>query len=432
MAVDNLYWKLLLDTCKHMFYNNYGDTMERQILHVDVNNAFLSWTAIDRLRAGEKLDIRTIPAIIGGDESSRHGVVLAKSMKAKEFGIKTGEPIYQARKKCPNLQVFRGDYASYQKHSNELYGLLLEYTDQIERFSIDECFLDMTLFLPPKETLLNKAYEINRRVREELGFTVNIGVANNKLLAKMASDFKKPDRVHTLWKEEIPSKMWVLPISDLFMVGRKSIPKLAQMGIKTIEDLARQDETMLIKRFGKHGKIMWEYANGMDNSEVVYQLEQPKCIGNSITLPQDIYNLNRLNEIVLALSEQVAFRLRKHGLKASVVSVQIKTKDFVSFSHQKTLSSPTNITKEIYETSKELLANLHQNRAVRLIGIQTSKLVEKDQGQLSIFEENTNPKQEKIEDVMEELKKKYGYGIITRAGEMKVKDMLNIRKEKQE
>ncbi len=415
-----------------MFYNKHGDTMERQILHVDVNNAFLSWTAIDRLRAGETLDIRTIPAIIGGDESSRHGVVLAKSMKAKEFGIKTGEPIYQARKKCPNLQVFGGNYASYQKHSNELYGLLLEYTDQIERFSIDECFLDMTLFLPPNETLLNKAYEINRRVREELGFTVNIGVANNKLLAKMASDFKKPDRVHTLWKEEIPNKMWVLPISELFMVGRKSIPKLAQMGIKTIEDLAKQDENMLIKRFGKHGKMMWEYANGIDHSEVVYQLEQPKCIGNSITLPQDIYNLNRLNEILLALSEQVAFRLRKHKLKASVISVQIKTKDFASFSHQKTLTSPTNITKEIYETSKELLANLHQNRAVRLIGIQTSKLVEKDQGQLSIFEEHTNPKQEKIEDVMENLKKKYGYGIITRAGEMKVKDMLNIREEKHE
>lgn len=406
--------------------------MERQILHVDVNNAFLSWTAIDRLRAGETLDIRTIPAIIGGEESSRHGVVLAKSMKAKEFGIKTGEPIYQARKKCPNLQVFQGDYASYQKHSSELYGLLLKYTDQIERFSIDECFLDMTLFLPPKETLLNKAYEINRRVREELGFTVNIGVANNKLLAKMASDFKKPDRVHTLWKGEIPTKMWGLPISELFMVGRKSIPKLAQMGIKTIEDLAKQDETLLMKRFGKHGKIMWEYANGIDHSPVVYQLEKPKCIGNSITLPQDIYHINRLNEILLALSEQVAFRLRKHMLKASVVSVQIKTKDFVNFSHQKTLSSPTNMTKEIYETSKELLANLHQNRPVRLIGIQTSKLVEKDQEQLSIFEENSNPKQEKIEEVMEDIKKKYGYGMITRAGEMKVKDMLNIRKEKQE
>jgi len=402
-----------------VFYNRNGDIMERQILHVDVNNAFLSWTAIDRLASGETLDIRTIPAIIGGDEASRHGVVLAKSMRAKEFGIRTGEPIYQARKKCPNLQVFQGDYASYQKHSNDLYQLLLEYTDQIERFSIDECFMDMTLFLHPKEKLIDKAYEINKRVKEELGFTVNIGVANNKLLAKMASDFKKP-------------KMWVLPISELFMVGRKSIPKLAQMGIRTIEDLAKQDERMLIKRFGKHGKMMWEYANGIDQSPVVYRMEQPKCIGNSITLPEDIYNINRLNEVLLALSEQVTFRLRKHELKANVVSVQIKTKDFISYSHQKTLTSPTNITKEIYETSRELLSKIHQNRGIRLIGIQTSKLVEKDQMQLSMFEEQTNRKQEKIDDIMENLKKKYGYGIITRAGEMKVKDMLNVRDEKKE
>ncbi len=415
-----------------MFYNKNGDIMERQILHVDVNNAFLSWTAIDRLASGETLDIRTIPAVIGGDEASRHGVVLAKSMKAKEFGVKTGEPIYQARKKCPNLQVFQGDYASYQKHSNDLYQLLLEYTDQIERFSVDECFMDMTLFLHPNEKLIDKAYEINKRVKEELGFTVNIGVANNKLLAKMASDFKKPDRVHTLYPEEIKTKMWILPISELFMVGRKSIPKLAQMGIKTIEDLASQDEKMLIKRFGKHGKLMWEYANGIDQSPVVYEPEQPKCIGNSITLPEDIYNINRLNEVLLALSEQVAFRLRKHALKANVVSVQIKTKDFISYSHQKTLASPTNITKEIYETSKELLSNLHQNRGIRLIGIQTSKLVENEQMQLSIFDNTTNTKQEKIENVVNDLKKKYGYEVITRAGEMKVKNMINIREEKKE
>ena len=406
--------------------------MERQILHVDVNNAFLSWTAIDMIHNGKNIDIRTIPALIGGDESSRHGVVLAKSIKAKEFGIKTGEPIYQARKKCPNLQVFMGDYSSYKKHSNQLYELLLEYTDKIERFSIDECFMDMTLFLPPNETLLNKAYEIRKKVKENLGFTVNIGVSNNKLLAKMASDFTKPDKVHTLFKEEIPKKMWTLPISELFMVGRKSIPKLEQLGIKTIGDLAKQDETVLIKKFGKHGKIMWEYANGIDESPVIYIQEQPKNIGNSITLPQDIYNINKLNEILLALSEQVAFRLRKHKLKANVVSVQIRTKDFANYSHQKTLNSPTNITKEIYEASKELLASLHQNRAVRLIGIQTSKLQDNDSMQLSIFQEKTNEKQEKIENVMHELKKKYGYETITRAGEMRVKKLLNVREEKNE
>lgn len=414
-----------------MFYNVYGDIMERQILHVDVNNAFLSWTAIDKLNMGEKLDIRTISAIIGGDESSRHGVVLAKSMKAKQFGIQTGEPIYQARKKCPRIQVFQGNYESYKKHSNELYQLLLEYTDKIERFSIDECFMDLTSYLRKDEKLIDKAYEINRRVKEELGFTVNIGVAHNKLLAKMASDFEKPNKVHTLYKEEIPTKMWILPASELFMVGRKSIGKLEKLGIKTIEDIAKKDKQILIKTFGKHGKIMWEYANGIDESEVIYKEEQPKCIGNSITLPQDIYNINKLNEILLALTEQVSFRLRKHKLLASVVNVQIKTKDFVTYSHQKRLDIPTDITKKIYNIAKELLETLHQNRGVRLIGLRVDKLSSKEEIQISLFKEN-NTKQENLDKTVDELKKKYGYGKITRAGEMKVTNMLNIRGEKDE
>lgn len=409
-----------------MFYYICGDIMERQILHVDVNNAFLSWTALDKLKKGEELDIRTIPAIIGGDENSRHGVVLAKSMKAKQFGIRTGEPIFQARKKCPNLQVFKGDYKSYQKHSNELYNLLLEYTDRIERFSIDECFMDLTLFLRKDEKLIDKAYEISKRARKELGFTVNVGVAHNKLLAKMASDFEKPDKVHTLYENEIESKMWTLPAQELFMVGRKSIGKLQKLGIKTIGDVAKYDKNALIKSFGKHGKIMWEYANGIDTSEVVYEEETPKSIGNSITLPEDIYNTNKLNEVLLALSEQVAFRLRKHKLLASVINVQIKTKDFITYSHQKKLDVPTNVTKEIFNNAKQLLEELHNNRAVRLIGLRTDKLVNKDEMQMSIFYTNNNKKQEELEKTMDELKKKYGYEKITRAGEMKVKDMLNI------
>ncbi len=413
-----------------MFYYIFGDIMERQILHVDVNNAFLSWTAIDRLKAGEELDIRTIPAIIGGDEASRHGVVLAKSMKAKQFGIKTGEPIYQARKKCEGVQVFMGNYESYQKHSNDLYNLLLEYTDKIERFSIDECFMDLTLFLRKGEKLIDKAYEINKRVEEELGFTVNVGVANNKLLAKMASDFEKPNKVHTLYQNEIQSKMWVLPAEELFMVGRKSIGKLQQLGIKTIGDIAKFDKSMLIKKFGKHGKIMWEYANGIDESEVIYEKETPKCIGNSITLPEDVYNINKLNEILLALSEQVGFRLRKHKLLASVVNVQIKTKDFINYSHQRKLDTVTNVTKEIYVTAKQLLEELHKNRGVRLIGLRVDKLISEDEIQISLFDTKNNKKQENLDKVMDELKKKYGYEKVTRAGEMKVKNMLNIREEK--
>lgn len=234
--------------------------MEKQILHVDVNNAFLSWTAVDMLKKGYEIDIREIPAIIGGDETKRSGIVLAKSMKAKECGIRTAETIYQAKIKCPNLQIFKSDYSIYKKYSDKLYNLLLQYTDKIEKFSIDECFLDMTEYLM-KDTLINKAKEISKRVREELGFTVNIGIANNKLLAKMASDFTKPNRVHTLYKEEIPNKMWTLPVSELFMLGRKTVPKLYNMQIKTIGDLAKVDKEMLNKKFGKHGIQMWEYAN---------------------------------------------------------------------------------------------------------------------------------------------------------------------------
>ena len=250
----------LIDKHKQIFYNGFGDNMERQILHVDVNNAFLSWTAVNMLNKGYKEDIREIPSIIGGDESKRSGIVLAKSMKAKECGIKTAETIYQAKIKCPNIQIFQSDFKVYREYSDKLYKLLLQYTDRIERFSIDECFLDMTEYLM-RDTLLNKAKEIKRRVKEELGFTVNVGVANNKLLAKMASDFAKPNKIHTLYKKEIINKMWPLPISDLFMLGKKTVPKLYNMQIKTIGDLAKSDKNLLSRKFGKHGIQMWEYAN---------------------------------------------------------------------------------------------------------------------------------------------------------------------------
>lgn len=330
-----------LDYYKLMFYNIYAkrkwfgmEKKQRQILHVDVNNAFLSWTALDRLNQGEKVDIREIEAVIGGDESKRSGIVLAKSMKAKRRGVYTGETLYQARLKCPNLQVFKGDYKSYKKHSNDLYKILLEYTEKIERFSIDECFLDMTDYLG-NDTLLNKAYEINRRVKKELGFTVNVGVAHNKLLAKMASDFTKPDKVHTLFEEEIPSKMWTLPVSELFMLGRKTIPKLSNMRIKTIGDLAKQDKAEMVKKFGKHGLLMWEYANGIDNSEVNYLEEKPKGIGNSVTLPRDISSKEEIEKVLLTLAEQVAYRLRRYNMYANVVNVQLRTKDFKDFRTKK-------------------------------------------------------------------------------------------------
>lgn len=398
---------------------------QRQILHVDVNNAFLSWTAIDRLSQGEKVDIREIEAVIGGDETKRSGIVLAKSMKAKRKGVCTGETLYQARLKCPNLQVFKGDYKSYKKHSNDLYKILLQYTEKIERFSIDECFLDMTDYLGG-DTLINKAYEINRRVREELGFTVNVGVAHNKLLAKMASDFTKPDKVHTLFEEEIPIKMWTLPVSELFMLGKKTLPKLYNMKIRTIGDLAKQDKMLMIRKFGKHGLMMWEYSNGIDNSEVNYLEEKPKGIGNSVTLPQDICSEEEIQRVLLTLAEQVTYRLRRYNMYANVVNVQLRTKDFKDFSHQKKLMNPASNTKEIYSLAKELLHEMYKKGTfIRLVGLRVDNLVEKDEMQLSLFSNEEEEKQEKLDKVVDELKNKYGYSSITRAG--KLNSEKNIR-----
>ena len=401
--------------------------MERQILHIDVNNAFLSWTAIEMLKEGETLDIRNIPSIIGGDETRRAGIVLAKSMKAKQFGVVTGETIYQAKKKCPQLQVFQGKYNKYKEYSDKLYNLLLEYTDKIERYSIDECFLDMTNYLM-NQKLIDKAYEIKRRVKEELGFTVNIGVSNNKLLAKMASDFKKPDMVHTLYPSEIERKMWTLPVSELFMLGRKTVPKLQAIRIKTIGDLAKTDKIKLIKKFGKHGNLMWEYANGIDNQEVNYKQEKPKGIGNSITLPMDISEIEKIEEVLLALAEHVAYRLRKHELLANVVNVQIRTSEFKDFSHQGKLSSATCSTKIIYKKAKCLLREmLKQRKLIRLIGIRVDNLVEKDEVQISLFNTESNAKLEKLDNVLDFLNQKYGYNSVTRAGKMEVQKILKLK-----
>lgn len=401
--------------------------MERQILHVDVNNAFLSWTAVEMLKQGSKIDIREIPAVIGGDESKRSGIVLAKSPKAKIFGISTGETLYQARMKCSNLQVYPMNYKLYKESSNKLYKLLLQYTDKIERFSIDECFLDMTNCLLG-DTLINKAYEINKRVKNELGFTVNVGVAHNKLLAKMASDFTKPDKVHTLFEEEIPTKMWPLPVSELLMLGRKTIPKLYNMRIKTIGELAKTDKQLMIKKFGKHGLMMWEYANGIDSSEVQYKYEKPKGIGNSTTLPMDINDISKLEEILLALTEQVTYRLRRYNLLANVVNVQLRTKDFQDKSHQRKLPEATSSTKDIYAEAKELLQEMYiKGTPIRLIGMRVDNLVEKDELQLSLFSHQDNEKQEKLDKVVDKLKQKYGYNSVTRAGKLHSEDRIKLK-----
>lgn len=388
--------------------------MERQILHVDVNNAFLSWTAIYKLRQGEKLDIRTIPAVIGGDETRRAGIVLAKSPIAKSCGVVTGETLYSARMKCPNLEVFPPVFDVYKAYSNDLYHLLLEYTDKIERFSIDECFMDLTDYLRGRD-LLDVAKEINRRVREEFGFTVNVGVAHNKLLAKMASDFEKPDKVHTLYEDEIEKKMWPLPTSDLLMLGKKTVPVLYNMRIKTIGDLAKSDMNLIIKRFGKFGKMMWEYANGIDDSPVCCDYGPPKSIGNSTTLPVDATTIDKLYKVVYNLTESVAYRLRKEYMIASTVSVELRTNKFEDSSHQGKLLNATSNTIEIYEKAKELLNEMFKKGMyIRLVGVRVDGLTSSSEKQISFFEEANDKKHEEIDNMMDKLRDKYGFKSITR------------------
>lgn len=357
------------------------------IFHLDVNSAFLSWTADQLLKNGSDLDIRTIPSIIGGDEKSRHGIVLAKSIPAKRYGIQTGEPVAHALRKCPFLHLEPPDHALYRRRSHELMQLLHTYTSDIEQVSIDECYLDYTPIRHQFASPQIAARTIADRVREELGFTINVGIAPNKLLAKMASDFEKPDKVHTLFPEEIPAKMWPLPVSDLFMVGQSSANRLIQLGIRTIGELAHTEPEFLRQHFKSHGQQMWEYANGIHDEPVNPNAHEAKGIGNSTTLSADVTTAPAAQKILLALAEQIAGRLRNAHQLAQTVTVEIKYNTFQSCSRQTQLDRPIATSRALYDCACQLFGELWNGTPIRLLGIRTSKLVSEDTPiQLSLFD----------------------------------------------
>ena len=396
--------------------------MPRRILHIDVNNAFLSWSAVYMLKHGSQIDIRTIPSIIGGDENKRSGIVLAKSPVAKKFGIVTGEPIYFAKKKCNNLQIFKGDFNIYREYSKAFYSILIQYSDKVERFSIDECFVDMTDVMKDKD-IVKIAYEIKDRIYKELGFTVNVGVASNKLLAKMASDFEKPNKVHTLFDSEIQSKMWPLNIADLYGIGKMTIPKLLKMNIKTIGDLAQSDKKYILRKFGKYGNMIWDHANGIDNSPVEERNQPPKSIGNQETLPRDLYTKEEIERVLAQIAEEVTFRLRKYNLLGTVISVSLRTNKFEDYSHQKKLLNPTSNTKEVIIAAKEVLKEMELKGPIRQVGLKLDKLTSSEEYQISLFDEDFNNtshnKLDKLDKTLDELKAKYGYTKITRGSSLK-------------
>ena len=399
-----------------MFYNIDGDIMERIIFHIDVNNAFLSWTAVKLLNNGYNIDIRTIPSVIGGDEEKRHGIVLAKSPVAKKYGIVTAETLYQARKKCPGVKVYPPDMSYYREMSRKMFDYISQYSPDVEKFSIDECFVDMSGTKYLYDNLIDLAYKIKDDIYSKFGFTVNIGIGNNKLCAKMASDFEKPNKVHTLFMDEIPTKMWPLPIDDLLFVGKKTSDKLKKMGYKTIGEVANADPEIFIKEFKSMGIEIWNRANGIDDSIVDSSSHKSKSISVSWTLEKDSDDIDFIKHVLLKQVDEVGRSLRRKNMFARVVAVTIKTSDFVSFSKQSSLNYPINSNDDIYDAVIDNLYKVWNFEKIRNIGVRLSNLEETRIMQNDIFDKGTNSEsKEKVQRAIDKIKDKYGSDIINPA-----------------
>ena len=398
--------------------------MERIILHVDVNNAFLSWTAVDMLHKGNKVDIRNRYAVIGGDEATRHGIVLAKSMPAKKCGVVTAETIFSARRKCPYLDVYPPQFKVYKKYSDRMYTYLCNYSNKIERYSIDECFIDYTDSYKKYGNPVKLAYKIKNDIRDNFGFTVNVGVGNNKLLAKMASDFSKPDKVHTLFSNEIKNKMWPLSVDDLFMIGKASSKKLHELGINTIGELANTDLNFLMRNFKSMGKMMWEYANGIDNSVVESERGNPKSISTSVVLPYDYTNIDEIKKVLKQLSIDTGRRLRNKKMYAPNVGIWIKYHDFTKISKQLTLDKLINSDGDIYDNACKLIDKIYNpdgDKKVRSLCVSVSNLTDVYKVQLSLLDNNIKEDNinNELKKTLEDIKKKYGDNSITYADKIK-------------
>ena len=404
--------------------------MSSVIFHIDVNSAYLSWTAAEKLKNGAAQDLREIPSIIGGDQKSRHGVVLAKSVPAKKYGIRTGEPVANAFRKCPNLVMEPPDHKMYRQKSAMLMEYLRSFTTKIEQVSVDECYMDFTEIASQYASPVSAAFQIKDSIREKFGFTVNIGISSNKLLAKMASDFEKPDKVHTLFPEEVPLKMWSLPIGELFMAGRSSVEALKKLEIDTIGELANADLGLIELHLKSHGKMLWEFANGIDHSEVQPEQSEAKGVGNSTTLSEDAATVEEAMKVFYKLAKSVGARLRKAGQRAGMVSMEIKYYDFRTASHQKQLLKPTNEDQVLYETACQLFKEIWSGEPVRLLGIRTAKLsAESEPEQMTLFDmelpQPPDEKHQRLNAAMEAIRKRYGNDAVKKASLMKKTDGKN-------
>lgn len=394
--------------------------MEKVIFHIDANSAFLSWTAAYRVRVlGETLDLREIPSAVAGSRENRQGVILAKSLPAKRFGVKTGEPIFQAQQKCPELVIVPPDYALYVEASRHMLALLREIAPTVEQYSIDEAWADMSgtegLYGAPTVA----ADMLRRRIFDELGFTVNIGISTNKLLAKMAGEFEKPNKVHTLYPWELEKKLWPLPVRELFMVGPATEKKLRLLGIYTIGQLAAADPQMLVKKLHKAGLSLWHSANGRYNDVVVPVPEENKGYGNAVTLPSDVTRSEQAYRVLLSLCETVGMRMRRDHKAARRLGVSLRTNRFENFTHQMTLPNPEDSTEALFRLACRIFDEAWDGMTpLRQLGVHAGQVEARGARQYDLFSVRNAEdfeRQARLENTVDDLREKYGEGILRRA-----------------
>ena len=385
----------------------------RVILHSDINCCY---AAIEHLHHPE---LNGKPLAVGGDPESRHGIVLTVDYIAKKYGVKTGMALWQAKQLCPEINFVSPRMDLYLRFSRMAHEIYAEYTDLQEAYGIDESWLDVTDSVTIKGDGYSIAKEISNRMKSELGITVSIGVSFNKIFAKLGSDYKKPDAITTMYTDEFQTKAWNLPVGDLLYVGRSTNYKLAKIGIRTIGDLARTDEAILVSQLGKMGSVLWAFANGYDDSPVRKENTHApiKSVGNSTTTHRDLLNDEDVKIIIYVLAESVAARLRENGFRCRVVEISIRDKDLFSFTRQKKIGNATNITEEIAVEAYKLFKESYDwRKPIRSVGVRGADLVNDNYWeQIDLFcDFQMREKHMKMDAAVDDIRRRFGFYSIQR------------------
>lgn len=387
--------------------------MTRTIFHIDMNSFFAS------CEQALNPELKKRPLIVGGDPKTRRGIVLAASYDAKAKGVYTTQLVHEALRMCPEAVVIKSTYGLYARMSKDVMAIFDDYTPLKQQASIDEAYLDMTgtthLFGPPIEA----AKTIQQRIHTTLDLPCSVGIAHNKLLAKMASDFKKPMGITTIFEEEVPAKLWPLKVGELHGIGRKTVPKLQALGIQTVGDLAHYDKVALTEHFGfNSAQSMHGKAWGMGSDVVKNDQEGAKSIGNERTYAKDLRTMTQMTEELLLLADNVGYRLRKQGLSGKTVSIKLKYSNFKVITRALTLEAPTHHTEVIYKSAVSLLKQGWNGKPIRLIGVTVSNFDDAQWGQMSLFDMETVPEHSEVDHMVDEIRDKFGYGMIKRAALM--------------